>query len=273
MTKPKHNSDSQNITVTGADAESLTVQSGNVGRTAEEVQVAKQLPERKLAWAALRELQYTKEHPFVPTADMGMVWVLSAPGTYETPADDGVYAGESSDRKCIDYGVKVVKQITALRVGKPVEEVTKEDIEAHGPIFYYNGESSTTKNTRYAQNAHLEEAMKKPDFPIPASKMIIDDIDVANTPAQMRGIIAWLNKTGYKGKIPTVSIGGHNSRVGRYIEHDKDNIPKGVTFIAAPATQTHNPVSTTKREVDKVVQYHPEYLASKSYFADSDPLK
>ena len=231
-------------------------------------------PERQLAYGALQELRETRENPFVPTADIDMVWVLSAPGTYSTLTEDGVYTGDSPDRTVIDHGIGIVKQITGLRVGKSPQDVTKDDIEAHGPIFYYNGESEESQDYRWAQNKDLIEAAQSPDFPLPLSKMIIDTIDVANTPGQMVGITKWLAETGYRGKIVTVSIGAHNLRVGRYIEHYKAGFPEGVTFLEAPATQEHNPVGHTKREVDKVPLYWlAGDLASKSYFADTDPLE
>lgn len=223
--------------------------------TPEEAAEAKLSPDRLLARQAIEELRYGKEHPFVPTEDMDIVWVLSAPGTAFTNSDSGSYAGDSSDRRVLEYGLHVVKEITALRLGKPVEEVTKEDVGTSGPILYYNGEDAATENNIYPQNQHLAEWAKQPDFPIPESNVVIDRIDVANTPGQIESIIKYIKQNGISGKIATVSIGAHDARVFRYLEKDRASFPEDVEFVSAPALQTHNPVGTTKRELDKVLIY------------------
>lgn len=223
--------------------------------------------QRDLAMSVIQELKDDKESPFAPTADIDMVWVLSEPGTVDGISQDGPYAGASSDLINVNHGIEVVRQITALRVGKEVDDVTKEDIEASGPTFYYNGEDRLTVGQNYSQNQHLALLATTPEFPIPISKFVIDHLDIANTPAQIKCVARYLKDHDYHGKVATVSIGAHSARVGRYLEQYKDILPEGVQFLNAASTQTHNSASTTRREIRKIVKYAEKGdLSEKSIF-------
>lgn len=215
----------------------------------------------------VNELRRDKESPFVPTADIGMVWVLSAPGTALEISTDGAYAGSSSDLANINHGIDIVKQITALRVDKEAQDVTKDDIAAYGPILYYNGEDESTADQHYKQNEHLALLASDPEFPIPTSNLVIDHIDRANTPAQVEGIARYLADCDYHGKIATVSIGAHSARVGRYLDHYKSILPEDVQFLNAAAIQTNNPIGTGLREVKKVGEYTEKgFMSPESVF-------
>lgn len=161
----------------------------------------------------------------------------------------------------------MVREITALRIGKEVDDITKEDISNYGTLLFYNGEDSATEGIRYSQNEDLEELVATPEFPVPAWNVVIDHIDVANSVAQVKGFAEYLKKHNMSGKVATVSIGAHFARMGRYIEKYKDLFPDGVELLNAAATQTHNPVGTTIREIQKVAIYGEKGdLAEKSYF-------
>lgn len=222
---------------------------------AERVLARKAAPGRVLARKAVAELRYGKEHPFVPTPDIGMVWVISAPGTAFTDSKDGVYAGDSSDRMTIDHGAQLVREITSARLDKPIAEVTKDDVAANGPTLFYNGEDDFAEGSNYPQNQDLAKLVKSPDFPVPKSKVVIDSIEQINTIGQIESILEYIRQHNFKGKVAVVSVGAHDARVFRYLEKHKADIPEGVEFVSAPAMQTHNPVGTTKREIDKVVKY------------------
>ncbi len=228
---------------------------------------------RKMGNKALEELREEVEHPFVPTADIDMIWIFSAPGTVKQPGRDGAYEGAFSTSMCVDHAVNMARQITALRLNKDVDDVTKEDIGEYGPKLYYNGEDETTTNTNYpSQNKDLAELISEPDFPIPESNFIIDHIDLANTPGQFEGFIKYLkeNPNATK-KVATVEIGAHSVRVSRYVEHYKDQFPADIDFVNSPARQTHNPVGTSLREIRKVAQYVQKGdMSEKSYFHDKE---
>ena len=225
----------------------------------------------KIALRVLGELKKHKVEGFEPTADIDIVWVMSAPGTVKEISTDGAYAGASSDLTNVNHGIELVRQITAKRIGKDPSEVTREDIDKFGPILFYNGEDSETKGTRYAQNRDFEELVGTPDFPIPASKVVIDHIDTANSIAQIEGLAKYLKGHNLSGKIATISIGAHSARVGRYLEKYKDLFPDGVEFLNAAAMQTHNPIETTGMEIDKIHEYSKRgHLAADSYFHNGD---
>jgi hypothetical protein len=196
------------------------------------------------------------------------VWGVSAPGTISQEANDGAYSGTSFDAVVINHGIQTVREITALRLGKDVEAVTKEDLESDGPMFYYNGEHAGIANHTYRQNEDLLAAAEAPDFPLPLSKIAIGTIEQAHTPAQVEDIAQYLGQTAYAGKVAVVSLGAHSARVGRYIERNKAILPEGVTFVRAAAPLTHDTIGTVHREVTKVLQYEKKgHLARQSYFS------
>lgn len=210
----------------------------------------------KLTHQVVDELRDLKERPpFQPTADIDAVWVLSAPGTYKEVSQDGIYKGVSADKKNIDYGIRLVYEITALRLGKNVDEVTKEDVESEGPVLYYNGEDAATAQTNYPQNLHLQEMVADPEFPLPASNLKIGHIEIANTPAQVSDFAEFSRDFLPGSKVAVVSLIQHAPRVSRYLQHQKDSLPEGVIFLNAPTPETDKTVGKVLREVRKIADY------------------
>lgn len=210
----------------------------------------------ELVHKVVDELRELKEAPpFEPTADIDMVWVISQPGTAKSPSEDGIYKGVSSDRKVIDYGVELVRQITALRLGKNVAEVTREDVESSGPVLFYNGEDKDTENWAYTQNEDFEEITQDPGFPIPRSKIVIGHIPQLGTPTQVEGFANYLQHIQLPEKVAVVSMIHHSRRVSRYLNHYWHLFPEGVTLLNAPVAETHKLVGTTLREVRKIADY------------------
>ena len=100
---------------------------------------------------AIDELRAIKsgEKIFAVTPDIDVVWVVSQPGTYLKPSNDGVYAGLWVDRDAIEYGIALAKQITALRTKKDEaipENVTKEMVESNGPILFITEKKEPATN-------------------------------------------------------------------------------------------------------------------------------
>lgn len=223
----------------------------------------------ELTHQVVSELKDMRDHPpFEPTPDIDMVWVLSAPGTAKEAANDGAYSGASFDRMNIDAGVQAVLDITARRLGKPSDEITREDVETHGPVLFYNGEDEATERGKYRQNEAFEELASDPNFPIPRSKIIIDRISEIATPAQVKGLAEYLRNTNQRGaKIAVVSLFAHAPRVGRYLEHYKDLFPAAIEFVNAPAGMTIRGLAASFREANKIVQYYEMgHLAKDSIF-------
>lgn len=209
----------------------------------------------ELVHRIINELRELRDHPYKPTPDIDMVWVLSAPGTINEHSDDGIYNGESADRVNIMAGINLVYQITAIRLGKEVKDVTKEDVAANGPIFFYNGEDETTTNVKYRQNEALARVLEEPSFPLPKSKVVIDHIDTIGTPAQVRGIAKYFEETNFEGMVAVISMIHHSRRVSRYLNHQKGLFASGVKFVNAFVPETVNGLGKSLREVRKVVKY------------------
>ncbi|HJY98680.1 MAG TPA: hypothetical protein VJ227_03130 [Patescibacteria group bacterium] len=190
-----------------------------------------------------------------PAKDIDIVWVLSAPGTIKEPSGDGIYNGEIANWVSIQAGISLVRKITALRLDKKPEEVTKKEIEVFGPALYYNGEDRNTQNVKYLQNEALKEAIKDSNFPLPESKVVIDHIDTIGTPAQVQGMARFLRSTGFEGKVAVVSMIHHSRRLARYLRHYGDLMPDNVQFVNAYIPETVNSLGKTLREVRKIVKY------------------
>ncbi|HEY5695250.1 MAG TPA: hypothetical protein VIQ80_00220 [Candidatus Saccharimonadales bacterium] len=198
-------------------------------------------PERAFVHNALNELYELHERPFEATPDIDIVWAVSSVGTVKEAADlgpDNPYSGELWDLGIVDNSVRVVREVTALRLNKPVEEITPEDIEAAGPTLLYNGETPGLPHSKFPQqNKHFEELVSEPGFPIPRSKIVIGELDDANTVAQVRQIADHLHEQGDMRKIAVVCGLPHATRVGRYIEHHRGLFPGDTAFVAAPVGQ------------------------------------
>src|ERR1700722_10565380 len=78
------------------------------------------------AIAELREMREEKNYIDMPE-NIDVVWVLSGHGAADKTHDKGTFEGRTMDRERIDTAIELVKQITAVRVGKSLDHVTKED--------------------------------------------------------------------------------------------------------------------------------------------------
>jgi hypothetical protein len=229
-----------------------------------------------LVHQVVTEMQALRDGPpFEPTADIDTVWVLSAPGTYYQEATDGVYTGPF-DRINIETGIQVVRDVTALRLDTDVASVSKDDIAARGPLFYYNGENANTPGNRYPQNQDLERAVADPNFPLPASRVLIRDIPTANTPGQIIDMAAYCRSQAESpdGQMPhNVAIVGlfpHLPRVGRYLEKYSTDYPQGIDFRRVPVPVEKHGVGAAVRETKRIMQYLAAgHLAAASLFERS----
>jgi hypothetical protein len=213
--------------------------------------------------------------PFEATTDIDTVWVLSAPGTYYQEATDGVYTGPF-DRNNIEVGIHVVRDVTALRLGKDEAVVTEDDVAEYGPLFYYNGESASTPGNKYPQNQDLERAIARGDFPLPASRVLIRDILTANTPGQIIDMAAYCRAQAESpdGQVPhhvaIVGLSPHLPRVGRYLEKYRDDYPDGIDFRRVPVPVEKHGVGAAVRETKRIMQYLAAgHLAATSLFERS----
>lgn len=214
------------------------------------------MEQRELVKTVIQELRQKKEQvPLQPTSNIDMVWVVSLPGTVLTPSQDGIYKGELADREVVFAGADLVRQITALRLNKKAEEITKEDVAENGPLLYYNGEN--LKTGKYAQNEDLAKLVATPEFPIPESKVKIMDIAENNTPGQVKQLAEFLHDDNNAAirKIAVVGSSPHQRRTARYITHHRNLFPDNITFLDASVPPTTHQVGKTLREVRKIPLY------------------
>ena len=180
--------------------------------------------ERQWARQVIEEYRNYENPPVSP--DINIVWVISGHSTYDTlqssfpkinpPHPEGtLYRVDDQER--INFGVNLVRQVTALRLRKNKSEITKEDIVSYGPILFYNG---TT-----VQNENLRNAIQNEIFPIPSENILIgelsedDDPRKANTRTQFEEFPQELLESAVKGngKIAVVSHRYQLSRIARTI--------------------------------------------------------
>lgn len=221
---------------------------------------------RDLVRKVIGEMRKAEEGPpFTPTPDIEMVWVVSLPGTVFTPPQDGIYAGRLADREIVDAGADLVRQITALRLNKHPEEVSKADIGQAGPTFFYNGEDKT--NGRYAQIEDLGALVATPEFPIPQAKVTIRHLTEPNTPGQVKNIAEFLRQNPHYKKVAVVARVHHQRRVARYLEKYKQFFPPDVQLVDISVPETQDQVGATLREVRKIIEYTKRGdLEEKPYF-------
>jgi hypothetical protein len=235
----------------------------------------------QLLHSVVTELQGFRDGPaFTPSADIDMVWALAAPGTYYEPSQDGLYAAPdthpdlSYDRCNVNAGIEVVQGVTAARLDKPSTAVTKDDIAAHGPALFYNGEDPDTAGYKYGHNEALKKAVESGDFPLPASNVAIDRIATGITPSQVEGYAAYREAQLQRGETPATKVAvaalfWHLPRVGRYLTHYQDRLP-GVTFVPVPVhvPQSETAFGLVMGEARRVLAYHHAgHLARTSAFA------
>ncbi|QQS65310.1 hypothetical protein IPO96_02030 [Candidatus Saccharibacteria bacterium] len=197
--------------------------------------------ERRIFTNALDEVHslYGEMNKQLVTPDIDVVWALSTPGTVKEPASfpegekDNPYEGTMFNKGTIVRSVEIVLEVTALRLGKPVSGVTREDVALHGPTLYYNGESEQNPGTRFPQqNQHFLELSQQQDFPIPPEKVVICPIIEVNTPGQVKQLAEYLTgKLPDTRKVAVVHGVPHAARTGRYLEKYKGDFPESTTMV------------------------------------------
>jgi hypothetical protein len=97
-------------------------------------------------------------------AEIEVVWVISAFGTILRPLlPNHPIWGSWFDQRNLARGILLVLEVTSLRTGKRVQDISREDVYETGPTMVYNGEPT--------QNHDLRCVLGK-DFPIPEDKRL-----------------------------------------------------------------------------------------------------
>lgn len=141
----------------------------------------------KLALSCINEIEELHNVPDIiqdPPAEVDVIWIISAPGLL---LDHGSKPGWSAKYPWLDgcewevvgAGFALAETVTAKRLQKPVDQVTREDIKEHGPWIVYNSNSW--------ENEAVETILKEsPSLPIPQEKVYIYQPEGADDPSYIR---------------------------------------------------------------------------------------
>lgn len=200
----------------------------------------------------LQELKSIRDGEILePQVDWNLVWVLSGPQkTFDLDDKDiGGHGNETRDR--LISGFRLVKEITAVRLGKMSSEVTLKDILAHGPKIYFNGWNDQNDNIRKMRDRGLFEK----DFDIPREIFTIAGHEgIDKTPDQFRKFPEDLAKG--EGKIVLITDAYHvpqTTRIAKRREIDGSLNP--IPFdrlVIYPSLPFKFPLEKTRSEIGKM---------------------
>lgn len=226
------------------------------------------MPAESLGVRVVEHSQIRKEIQ-VPQKDIGLIWILSAPGTPLLAPTEGIFAGRQLNRERIERGVELAREVTALKLSKPVAELTQEDLE-HAPILYYNGESAANRTTNPKaefQNEDFQTYISRNEFPLNTSRVVVDPLEEIFTPGQIKGLVRYVENNLSINKVAVVTHSTHMVRVGRYIEKYKNLFPN-TEFVAYPVCESEVLYGSLKGEIKRIKDYSAKGdLAEKSIFS------
>lgn len=115
-----------------------------------------------------------------PPADIDAIWIISAPGS--VTHEQGVKPGWSSEFPWMDNmewevvgnALALAVSVTAKRLEKPVEQVTKKDVQQHGPWLIYNSQPGEVEPI-------YRILTESPNLQIPLEKVLLYDKFVDNS--------------------------------------------------------------------------------------------
>lgn len=216
---------------------------------------------RQLNIKVRKEIEMLLSHKIHPKIhkDTDGVWVFSGPGTFFEPLDKGQKPWmQWMDRYRILYGATIVREVTAKRLHKQSQDVTRTDILGYGPVLIYNG--------THKENQALRLALKSALSIIPYEKVIIIDKvkgannqfrEIKNTKDQILSLPKDIAGSGKKiqKRIALVSNSAHIERILRYLEKYKP-IPEYIKVEVFPLKlPKKSEEAEVKEEMDKIWKY------------------
>ncbi len=213
------------------------------------------------------ESESAKPHP-----DIDVVWSFSGPGTLLSPLkeyEEPWMAWMEAHR--LQRAILLVYEVTALRLGKPVQKVSRHDVEESGPILFYNGIPMEMEVFR--ELASLEH------FPIPQPKVITVQgvirpetetrVEIGNTRDQVLSYPPEIFEDPIPRTVACVSSAAHLPRVLRYIDMIRPFQPDtGVLCFPIHSDPTWAAIDAV-RETQRILEYfHKGHLSANPYPAD-----
>lgn len=204
-------------------------------------------------WAASELRRYIEHGAPEPEADWNVIWIFSGPqedfdGQFVNPGERP--ANYNQTKKRWETGLDIARRVTALRLRKPPQEVTRDDFKKAGPLIYYN---ATDRGNKFFREFCKPGGRLETEFNFPSEKVkITDAAGIKHSGHQFEDFP--LDLTGLNQKIVMVSDLYHYPRLKRYIEKFSDKIPlESALFYAA---QPENiPIRDTLEEVKKIYPY------------------
>ena len=164
--------------------------------------------------------------------DWGTIWVFSGPeinfeGTINPCEAARARTDYNSTQQRFETGLDVARQVTAIRVHKPVEEITLADIEEHGPTIYWSG---TAKHNDYFRDYIRPGGLVETAYHFPAEYI---------TPEQ---------------RVVMVSDLYHLPRLKRYAKKHEDKFP-AERLVLYPAQPQRLPIKNTLGDLRNIYLY------------------
>lgn len=170
-----------------------------------------------------------------PEKDWDSVYVFSGPElTFEEPPHENGPYNQTKFR--LETGFDLAKQMTALRLGKPYDEVTVQDIRSSGPAVYFDGYSGHNEYMK----AVIAKRRLETEFGFPDDKFIVPErvgfTGTAHTGEQIEHFPDAILESGKK--FAVVSDLYHIPRLKAYLGgvYDKKRISKdnAIFYFAGP---------------------------------------
>lgn len=203
-----------------------------------------------------------------PTPDIDYVFVLSARASYlQNPIDNPNIPDKADDYNRMRLGIEIALKVTAKRVGKTVDKLTKEDILLYGPEIIYNG--LMKHNYEMVKSiAMINPALA--DYPI--EKIIILDLpkDNGNTKGQFLCVKEKLKIKNTS--VAVVTHAYHYPRVSRMLGEAAPLNPfgKNVKCYAMLVDRTFQ-APGAKEDISGELDRIPAYFAKKDLSKNPDP--
>jgi hypothetical protein len=201
----------------------------------------------------LREM--AEKGPPAPEANWDVIWVFSGPelnfdGDMNTRETGRKIDNYNQTKQRWETALTVARQVTAVRLGKPVEQITRKNIAEHGPAVYFNGTQKHNECFRkYCESGGLVEN----EYDFPSSKIQITKQDgIVNTGDQFQDFPAELVPE--TGRLVLVSDLYHLPRVKRYAKKNEAKMPLD-RLILYPAQPQKLPIRNTIEGIRSIYPY------------------
>lgn len=184
-----------------------------------------------------------------------LIWVLSGP-----PIDIAIESTKESrneSRERLETGLKIAKEVTAVRLKKDPKNVTAEDILNSGPDVFWNATDWANDNLRQ----RAEEGLLEKRYNFPRQKLIISpNLKIEYTGHQFERFPRELEERSRR--VVLVSDIYHLPRVKRYFRAEYNVIPPE-KIILYPSKPRRVPVGKALGETKKVPKYIREGILPK----------